>query len=89
MDNPLLINIKPDIIIDSRLPSCCAGPDVQFISDIRYCKEETVIEFIAVDKNKIQEIQYWLNKIGMADGFLGVIEESGFYKIYVKKIKNL
>lgn len=38
MDNSILLrDIKPDIIIDSRNPSCCSGPDMEYLSCATEC----------------------------------------------------
>ena len=79
-----LKNIKPDLTIDARGTSC-PGPLLEAKKGITKVPVGGILEVLSSDQGTLKDLPRWAKKMGHE--FLGYVEESGYYKIYVKRKK--
>jgi len=79
-----LKNIKADKVVDARGISC-PGPILAAKKAVVDVKAGQVMEILATDSGAQKDIPAWAKKMGHE--FLGVIDEAGTYKLYVKRLK--
>ncbi|MBE3585439.1 MULTISPECIES: sulfurtransferase TusA family protein [Desulfofundulus] len=79
-----LQNIKADKVVDARGVSC-PGPIMAAKKAIADVKVGEVMEILATDSGSQRDIPAWARKMGHE--FLGVVEEAGYWKLYVKRMK--
>ncbi len=68
--------------VDARGTSC-PGPLLAAKKAIGQIEEGQVMEVLSADEGTRRDIPKWCTKKGFE--YLGTIEESGYYKIYLKK----
>jgi tRNA 2-thiouridine synthesizing protein A len=68
--------------VDAR-GTACPGPLLEAKKAIGTIKAGDIMEILSADEGTKVDIPKWCSKQGHE--FLGTIEESGFYKIYMKK----
>lgn len=76
--------LKADKVVDARGVSC-PGPLLAAKKAMTEVKPGQVLEVKSSDQGTLKDIPLWANKMGYA--FLGVIEESGYARLFVKKGK--
>lgn len=79
-----LKNIKADKVVDARGTSC-PGPILAAKKSLVDVKVGQIMEILATDSGTQKDIPAWSKKMG--NEFLGVIEEAGTFKLYVKRMK--
>lgn len=79
-----LKNIKSDKVIDARGTSC-PGPILAAKKGMVDVKVNQIMEILATDSGTQKDIPAWAKKMG--NEYLGVIEEAGTFKLFVKRMK--
>lgn len=79
-----LKGIKPDKVVDARGTSC-PGPILAAKKAIVDVKTGEILEILATDTATPKDIPAWAKKMGHE--YLGVIEDAGTFKLYVKRMK--
>jgi len=77
-----LTQIKIDKSIDARGTSC-PGPLLAAKKAIGQIEKGQVMEVLSADEGTKRDIPKWCNKKGFE--YLGTIEESGFFRILLRK----
>ena len=77
-----LTAIKVDKSIDARGTSC-PGPLLAAKKAIGQIKKGQVMEVLSADEGTKRDIPKWCTKKGYE--YLGTVEESGYFKIYLRK----
>ena len=77
-----LTAIQADKVVDARGTSC-PGPLLAAKKAIGQIEKGQVMEVLSADEGTRRDIPKWCNKKGFE--YLGTIEESGFFKILLKK----
>ncbi|MGQ9557960.1 MAG: sulfurtransferase TusA family protein [Desulfurispora sp.] len=81
---PDLQNIQASKVVDAR-GTACPGPILAAKKGIVEVKPGEVMEILATDSGSQKDIPAWAKKMGHE--FLGVVEEAGYWKLYVKRMK--
>ena len=79
-----LKSIASPVVVDARGVSC-PGPILAAKKQIAGVAVGNVMEVLATDSGTLKDIPAWCKKMGHE--FMGVVEEPGFMKLYVKKMK--
>ncbi|MFZ5643798.1 MAG: sulfurtransferase TusA family protein [Bacillota bacterium] len=79
-----LKNIKANKVVDARGTSC-PGPILAAKKGIVDVKTGEIMEILATDSGTQKDIPAWAKKMGHE--YLGVIEDAGTFKLYVKRMK--
>ncbi len=79
-----LSTIKVEKVVDARGTSC-PGPILAAKKGIPGVSVGGVMEVLATDSGTTKDLPAWSKKMGHE--YLGVLEEPGFMKLYVKKMK--
>ena len=82
MDTQELLQVTVDKTVDARGTSC-PGPLLAAKKAIGQIDKGQVMEVLSADEGTKRDIPKWCNKKGFE--YLGTIEESGFFKILLKK----
>ena len=82
MNKEELTAIHIDKSVDARGTSC-PGPLLAAKKAIGQIEKGEVMEVLSADEGTRRDIPKWCNKKGFE--YLGTIEESGFFKILLKK----
>jgi len=77
-----LKNIKADKVVDAR-GTACPGPLLAAKKAIGEISNGQIMEILSADEGTKKDIPKWANKKGHE--YLGTVEESGYFKIYLKK----
>ena len=77
-----LTNIKVDKTVDARGTSC-PGPLLAAKKAIGEIEPGQVMEILSSDEGTKRDIPKWCTKKGYE--YLGTVEESGYFRIYMKK----
>jgi len=77
-----LIAIAVDKQVDAR-GTACPGPLLEAKKAIGLITKGQIMEVLSADEGTKRDIPKWANKKGHE--YLGTVEESGFFKIYLKK----
>jgi tRNA 2-thiouridine synthesizing protein A len=77
-----LIALKVDKSVDARGTSC-PGPLLAAKKAIGQIESGQVMEVLSADEGTRRDIPKWCTKKGFE--YLGTIEESGFFKIFLRK----
>ena len=77
-----LAQVAVDKSVDARGTSC-PGPLLAAKKAIGQIEKGQVMEVLSADEGTRRDIPKWCNKKGFE--YLGTIEESGFFKILMKK----
>jgi len=77
-----LKNLKVDKVVDAR-GTACPGPLLAAKKAIGEISSGQIMEILSSDEGTKKDIPKWANKKGHE--YLGTIEESGYFKIYLKK----
>jgi tRNA 2-thiouridine synthesizing protein A len=79
-----LSNLKVDKSVDAR-GSACPGPLLEAKRAMASVPMGGIMEVLSSDKGTTEDIPLWAKKVGHE--YLGDIEESGYWRIYVKRNK--
>jgi TusA-related sulfurtransferase len=79
-----LKSVKVDKVVDARGTSC-PGPILAAKKAIAEVVKGQVMEVLASDSGTQKDIPAWCKKTGHE--FLGLIDDAGTYKLYVKRAK--
>lgn len=79
-----LKNIKADKVVDARGTSC-PGPILAAKKAVVDVKAGEIMEILATDSGTQKDIPAWAKKMGHE--YLGVIDDGGTFKLYVKRVK--
>lgn len=79
-----LKNLKADKVVDAR-GMACPGPLLEAKKAITTVAVGAVMEVLSSDEGTNNDIPLWARK--MQYEFLGVIEDSGFWRLFVRKSK--
>ena len=82
MSTEELIAIKANKVVDAR-GTACPGPLLEAKKAIGTIKSGEIMEILSADEGTKKDIPKWANKKGHE--YLGTVEESGYFKIYLKK----
>jgi tRNA 2-thiouridine synthesizing protein A len=84
MTTEVLQQIRADKVVDARGTSC-PGPILAAKKGIADVKVGGIMEVLATDRGTQKDLPAWAKKMGHE--FLGVVEDAGTWKLYVKKMK--
>ena len=79
-----LKNLKVDKVVDARGTSC-PGPLLEAKRSIVGVPIEGIMEVLSSDSGTNRDIPLWAKKIGHE--YLGTIEEAGYWRLFVKRMK--
>lgn len=82
MSTEELTAIKVDKSVDAR-GTACPGPLLEAKKAIGTIASGEIMEVLSADEGTKRDIPKWANKKGHE--YLGTVEESGYFKIYLKK----
>ncbi len=82
MNTEELTQIKVDKSVDARGTSC-PGPLLAAKKGIGQIEKGQVMEVLSADEGTRRDIPKWCTKKGFE--YLGTVEESGFFKIFLRK----
>ena len=82
MSTEELLAIVVDKSVDAR-GTACPGPLLEAKKAIGTISSGQIMEVLSADEGTKRDIPKWANKKGHE--YLGTVEESGFFKIYLKK----
>ncbi len=82
MTDSELKNLQVTKSVDAR-GTACPGPLLEAKKAIGTIKAGDVMEILSADEGTRVDIPKWCKKQGHE--YLGTVEESGFFKIYLKK----
>lgn len=82
MDTEELSKIQADKIVDAR-GTACPGPLLAAKKAIGEINSGEIMEILSSDEGTRRDIPKWASKKGHE--YLGTVEESGYFKIYMKK----
>ena len=77
-----LIKIHADKIVDAR-GTACPGPLLAAKKAIGEIQTGQVMEILSSDEGTKRDVPKWATKKGHE--YLGTVEESGYFRIYMKK----
>jgi TusA-related sulfurtransferase len=75
------------VVVDIRGVSCCMPPVGEFIIEMRQQPKDAVIELLTDKKEEVDEVLDWIKKVHQET--LSVIEETGYWRIFAKKVSNM
>ena len=78
-------SVRPDEVLDC-FGLLCPMPIIQTAQMIKTMKFGQVLEVVSTDEGIKEDMQAWCRQTGQE--FLGLVEEEGIYKVYVKKVKG-
>ena len=82
MTNEELKALAVDKSVDAR-GTACPGPLLEAKKAIGTIKSGNIMEVLSADEGTKKDIPKWCTKQGHE--YLGTLEESGYFKIYMKK----
>ena len=82
MSTEELLAITVNKTVDAR-GTACPGPLLEAKKAIGTISSGQIMEVLSADEGTKKDIPKWANKKGHE--YLGTVEESGFFKIYMKK----
>ena len=84
MSEEELRKLKPDKVVDARGTSC-PGPLLAAKRAISEVPVGGILEVLSSDPGTKRDLPLWARKVGHE--FLGVIEEPGYWRIFVRRKK--
>ncbi len=79
-----LETVKADKVVDARGTSC-PGPILELKKGITTVPVDGILELLSSDEGTKADAPVWCSKVGHE--FLGVIMESGYYRILIRRKK--
>ncbi|OCC15188.1 Sulfurtransferase TusA [Dissulfuribacter thermophilus] len=80
-----LSSLKPDKVVDAR-GTACPGPLLEAKRAIADLAPGAILEVQSSDEGTNDDLPLWAENAG--HDFLGVIEEAGFWRLFVKKAEE-
>ena len=77
-----LTQLNADKVVDAR-GTACPGPLLAAKKAIGEMNSGEIMEILSADEGTRRDVPKWANKKGHE--YLGTVEDSGFFKIYLKK----
>ena len=77
-----LVKIDADKVVDAR-GTACPGPLLAAKKAIGELQSGEIMEILSADEGTRRDVPKWANKKGHE--YLGTMEDSGFFRIYLKK----
>ncbi|MGM0650428.1 MAG: sulfurtransferase TusA family protein [Bacteroidota bacterium] len=77
-----LNEIQADKVVDAR-GTACPGPLLEAKKSMGKIKSGEILEVLSSDEGTKKDIPQWANKKGHE--FLGTVEETGYFKVYMRK----
>jgi len=77
-----IITLTVNKTVDAR-GTACPGPLLEAKKAIGTINSGEIMEILSADEGTKRDIPKWANKKGHE--YLGTVEESGYFKIYLKK----
>lgn len=77
-----LTQLSADKLVDAR-GTACPGPLLAAKKAIGEMNSGEIMEILSADEGTRRDVPKWANKKGHE--YLGTVEDSGFFKIYLKK----
>ncbi len=77
-------SIQADKVVDARGTSC-PGPILAAKKGMADVKVGQIMEVLATDSATQKDLPAWSKKMG--HDYLGVVEDAGYWKLYVKRLK--
>jgi len=77
-----LKNITVQTSVDTR-GTVCPGPLMETLKALGTVSSGEIIEVLSADEETRQNMPKWCTDLG--NEYLGTIEESGYFKVYIKK----
>jgi len=84
MDAGELNNLKVDKLVDAR-GTACPGPLLEAKRSMVKVPKGGIMEVLSSDKSTNNDIPLWSKKVGHE--YLGTIDEAGFWRIFLKRMK--
>ena len=78
---------KKSVVVDIRGVSCCMPPVGEFIIEMRQQPKDAVIELLTDKKEDVDEVLDWIKRVHQET--LSVIEETGYWRIFAKKVNSM
>lgn len=78
-------SIRPDFTIDA-FGLICPMPIFRTCQKINELRVGQILELIADDEGVKEDIPAWCKSSG--NEFLGIVEENGEYRLYIRKLKE-
>jgi TusA-related sulfurtransferase len=79
-----LKTLKADKVVDAR-GMACPGPLLEAKKAVAGMAVGALMEVLSSDEGTNNDIPLWAKKMGYE--FLGVVEDAGFWRLFVKKSK--
>jgi len=79
-----LRSIKSDKVVDARGVGC-PGPILAAKKAVVGIRPGQIMEVLSSDPGTNKDIPVWSKKVG--HDFLGFVEESGYWKLFVRRVK--
>ncbi len=79
-----LKTLKPAKTIDAR-GTACPGPLLEAKRAMAEVPARGVLEVLSSDQGTTEDIPLWAKKVGHE--YLGNIEEAGYWRVFVKRVK--
>ena len=79
-----LSQLQGNKVVDARGTSC-PGPILAAKKGMAEVKVGEIMEVLATDSGTQKDLPAWANKMGHE--YLGVVEEAGYLKLFVKRVK--
>ncbi len=79
-----LSGLQGQKVVDARGTSC-PGPILAAKKGMAEVKVGEIMEVLATDSGTQKDLPAWANKMGHE--YLGVVEEAGYLKLFVKRVK--
>lgn len=81
-----LKDLKPDVKLDTRGLSC-PMPLLKTTKAMKDMQHGEIIEVLGTDPGSKKDLPKFANKSG--NEWLGVVDDDGFYRYYLKKVKKV
>jgi TusA-related sulfurtransferase len=79
-----LTALEPEKVVDAR-GTACPGPLLEAKRAVTEVSKGGIMEVLSSDQSTNRDIPVWAAKVGHE--FLGIIEEPGYWKLYIKRGK--
>ncbi len=80
-----LQSIKADKVVDAR-GTACPGPLLEAKRAMADVPPGGILEVLSSDEGTNEDLPLWAENVGHE--FLGVVEESGYWRLFVKKAEE-
>jgi tRNA 2-thiouridine synthesizing protein A len=84
MNNEELKTLEAAKVVDAR-GTACPGPLLEAKRGIAAVPVKGIMEVLSSDEGTNDDVPLWCNKVGHE--YLGNIEESGYWRLFVRRMK--